>query len=393
MAKKKNKANGSILIIAGENSGNKYGADLVHQFKQRHPSFTFFGIGGKQMAAEGVHLLFSVEDLAVMGVFEVLSHLPRIKKIFDRIKKEIQQRRPQAAVLIDSPDFNLRLAKRLKKQSVPILYYISPTVWAWRTGRLKTIKTTISKMMLIFPFEEKIYTTHRIPATYIGHPLKERIRVSMDKEEFMKKHDFNPQRKLIALLPGSRAGELKYHLPVLIKALPKIQAEFETQFVLLLAETLDKAQLFDSSPRLPQELKILTEDYYEALASSDLVLSACGTANLEAALIETPLISFYRISPFTYFLGHWISKIKNYSIVNILAGQRVIPELIQHNFSVDNILREVRIILSSEKVRSEMFDNFRKIKTLLGEKMASQNAAQELEKLIFRDISKSVDLG
>lgn len=391
MAKKINSADGSILIIAGESSGDKYGADLIRHFKRRHPSLTFFGIGGKQMASEGARLVFTVEDLAVMGIFEVLSHLPRLKKIFNRIKKEIQKRKPQAAVLIDSPDFNLRLAKRLKRQSVPILYYISPTVWAWRAGRLKAIKRTVSKMMLIFPFEEKIYTTHRIPATYIGHPLKERIKVSLDKETFMKKYDLNPQKKLIALLPGSRAGELKAHLPVLIQALPEIQREFDAQFVLLLAENLDKALLSDLLPCLPHELKILTEDHYEAMASSDVVLSACGTANLEAALIKTPFISFYRILPITYFFGQWISKIKNYSIVNILAGQRVAPELIQHNFTVKNILQEIRKILASEKVRSEMFYHFKRINDLLGEKIASQNAVQELEKLIYGDATKGVD--
>ena len=215
----------SILIVAGENSGEKYGADLVHQFKKLHPSLSFFGIGGKHMEREGVNLLFPVGELAVVGVFEIISHLPRIKKIFNKIKREVKRQKPAAAVLIDSPDFNLRLAKKLKKLSIPVLYYISPTVWVWRKGRLKTIKKTVDKMMLIFPFEEKIYEDYGIPAVYVGHPLRERVRASLTKNEFLEKYGLSAQKKLISLLPGSRQSELKYHLPVLAEALEKIKNE------------------------------------------------------------------------------------------------------------------------------------------------------------------------
>ena len=372
----------SILIVAGENSGEKYGADLVHQFKKLHPSLSFFGIGGKHMEREGVNLLFPVEELAVVGVFEIISHLPRIKKIFNKIKREIKRQKPSAAVLIDSPDFNLRLAKKLKKLSIPILYYISPTVWAWRKGRLKTIKKTVDKMMLIFPFEEKIYGEYGIPAVYVGHPLKERVKASLTKDEFLEKYGLSAQKKLISLLPGSRRSELKYHIPVLTEALERIKSEWDTQFVLLLAENLEKNFLLSLIPPWLKGLKILGEDHYEAIASSDLVLSACGTANLEAAFLETPLVSFYRISPLTYFFVHRLAAIKNFSIVNILAGESIIPELIQQDFTAQNIFEETKKIFNSEEQRSEMIAEFRKIKKILGEKTAPQNTAQELEKLI-----------
>jgi lipid-A-disaccharide synthase len=373
----------SILIVAGENSGERNGADLVHQFKKLHPSLSFFGIGGKHMQREGVQLLFPIEELAVVGVFEIISHLPRLKKIFNKIKRKIKHKRPRAAVLIDSPDFNLRLAKKLKRLSIPVLYYISPTVWAWRKGRLRTIKKTVDKMMLIFPFEEKIYKEHGIPAVYVGHPLQERVRTSLTKDEFFEKHGLDPQKKLISLLPGSRQSELKYHLPVLAEALERVKSEWEVQFVLLLADNLKKNFLLDLLPPGLKGLKILGEDHYEAIASSDLALSACGTATLEAALLETPLIAFYRISPLTYFFGNRLATIKNFSIVNILAGERIIPELIQRDFTAQNIFEETKKILDSEDTRSEMIAQFRTIKNLLGEKTASQNTAQELEKLIF----------
>lgn len=374
----------SILIIAGENSGEKYGADFVREFKKLHPSFTFFGIGGKHMAREGVRLLFSVEELAVVGIFEVLSHIPRIKKIFNRIVEEARQQTPAAAVLIDSPDFNLRLAKKLKKLSIPILYYISPTVWAWRRGRLITIKKTVSKMMLIFPFEERIYKEHGIPAAYVGHPLKEKVKTSLTKEEFLEKYGLNPQKKLIAILPGSRKSELKYHMPVLLEALQLIQSEWDVQFVLLQAESLESNFLLSFIPPSFNDLKVITKNQYEAISSSELVLSSCGTANLEAALLETPFIAFYRISPLTYFFGHSSVKIKDYSIVNILAGKRVVPELIQKDFTAERIFEETKKILNSKELREEMKSEFRRIKNILGDKIAPQNAALELEKLIIK---------
>jgi lipid-A-disaccharide synthase len=378
----------SILIIAGENSGEKYGADLVHQFKKLHPAFTFFGIGGKHMATEGVEILFSINELGVVGGFEVLSHLPRIKKIFNRIKNEVNRRQPVASVLIDSPDFNLRLAKKLKKQSIPVLYYISPTVWAWRRGRLKTIKKTIEKMMMIFPFEEKIYKESKIPAVFVGHPLKEKIRTTLTRQQLLEKYGLDSQKKLITLLPGSRTNELKNHMPVLAEAIDLIKNEWDAHFSLLLAEGLDKNLISDFLHLFPDDLIVFTENHYEAISASDIVLSACGTANLEAALLETPLLAFYRISPLTYSFGRWLAKIDNFSIVNILAGTRVIPELIQRDFTPENIFQESKRILESEEIRSEMISHFRRIKKILGAKAASQNAAKELQKIIFGDVSQ-----
>jgi len=373
---------GSILIIAGENSGEKHGAKLIHQFKKIQPSFTFYGIGGKHMAEEGVHLLYSVEDLALVGLFEIITHIPRLKRIFNHVEKETYRNNPIAAVLIDSPDFNLRLAKRLKKLSIPVLYYISPTVWAWRRSRLKTIKKTVENMLLIFPFEEKIYKQNNIPAVYIGHPLKEGVKISFSKDDFLNKHNLDAQKKLMLILPGSRKSEVKYHMPTLIQAIEKIKKEFDAQFLLLLAENLEEEFVASFIPSHLDSLQILKQDRYEALAYSDIVLSSCGTANLEAALLGTPIVSFYRIFPITFHLGVRFVKIKNYSIVNILAGEKVIPELIQRHFTAENILLETRRILGSETVRTEMRAHFDRINHLLGDKVASENAARELDKMV-----------
>jgi len=374
----------SLLIIAGEKSGENYGADVVRRFKALHPGIGFFGIGGTKMAAEGVDILVSMDALAVVGLFEVVSHLPRIRRIFNRIRREVEIRRPAAAILIDSPDFNLRLAKKLHRLGVPVLYYIGPTVWAWRKGRLKTVKKYVRKMCLIFPFEEDIYRTAGVPARFVGHPLLERVRAAFGRDEFLSKHGLDPDKKLIVILPGSRRSEIRFHMPVLAEALERIRREVPSQFVFILAEDLDPGILEPLLPPGAPDIRILGENAYEAMAAADLVLSACGTANLETALLETPLVAFYRLSALTYRAGVNLVKVKDYSIVNILAGERIVPELIQRDFTADNLVREAKTILGSADLRSAMKARFRRIKSLLGRDSASANVAFELDALIRR---------
>ena len=339
------------------------------------------------MEDEGVDLLYSIQDLSHVGVFEILSHLPRLKGILSSIKREVQRRKPAAAVLIDSPDFNLRLARSIKKLGIPVLYYISPTVWAWRKGRLKTIKKYVDKMLLIFPFEAKIYQQNEIPAEYIGHPLLERMNLSLAREEFLQKHNLSPDKKTICLLPGSRKSEINYHMPILIPAVQMIEEDGRIQFVLPLAENLDVEDLRSFIPAENDRIKILTEDRLEGMAYSDLILSSCGTANLEAALLGVPFIAYYRISPLTYNLGIPFVRTRTYSIVNILAGSKIVPELIQKGFTPDNIVNETNKILQSEEIRARMKEQFQNVRLSLGERKASQNAAQELEKLLFLNYS------
>jgi len=371
-----------ILIVAGESSGEKYGAGLVREFRKLHPEVRFFGIGGKQMSAEGVEVLFPMEHLAVMGIFEVISQVPRIRRIFQHIVQEAASRRPAAAVLIDSPDFNLRLARKLNKAGIPVLYYVSPTVWAWRRGRLKAVRKHVARMMLIFPFEEEIYKAEGIPAVYIGHPLLERVKADLSREEFFAEYGLDPGKKLVVLLPGSRKSELRSHGPVLAEAVERIRGSVPAEFVLVLAESLERAELEKAFSGRIRGLRIIDRDGYSAMAAADIVLSACGTATLEAALLGTPVVAFYRISPLTYHAGRRFVRIRQYSIVNILAGKTVIPELIQGEFTAGNLARETIKVLGSDEIRAEMKAEFIKIRKDLGEGRASENAALELEKFI-----------
>jgi lipid-A-disaccharide synthase len=370
-----------ILIVAGEKSGENYGAAVVRRYAAAHPGAHFFGIGGTAMADAGVEIVYPMGDLAVVGLAEVVAHLPRIRRIFGGIQDQVAARSPAAALLIDSPDFNLRLAKRLKKLGVPVLYYISPTVWAWRKGRLSTIRAAVRKMCLIFPFEEKIYADAGIPARFVGHPLLERVRTAFGREELCRKYGLDPARKLVAVMPGSRRSEIRYHMPVLASALAKIRDAVPCQFVLIQAQDLDASIVREALPAGGPGVTILDGDAYEAVAAADLVLSACGTANLEAALLGTPFVAFYRISRLTYALGRRLIRIGDYSIVNILAGKRIVPELVQKDFTAENVAREALRLLESSSDRAEMIARFKDIRASLGDEPASANVAAELAAL------------
>jgi lipid-A-disaccharide synthase len=371
-----------ILIVAGESSGEAYGADLVREFRKRRPEAQFFGIGGRRMAEQGVETIFSVKDLSLMGVFEVLAHIPRVRGILRRLDREAAARGAVAAVLIDSPDFNLRLAGKLRKRGIPVLYYVSPTVWAWRPGRLKTIRRSVTRMMLIFPFEERIYRTEGIPAAFVGHPLLERIGTGADRAEFVSKYGLDPDRKIVAVLPGSRRSELGYHAPVVAEAMARIRRLVPVQFVLVQAENIGRDELEKAFPGGLAGITVVDRDPYDAMAAADLVMAACGTATLEAALLGTPVVAFYRISPFTYLAGRPFVRIGQYCIVNILAGKAVVPELIQKEFTPENLTREAMRIISSAEAREAMKAEFRAIRRDLGERPASVNVALELDRLI-----------
>jgi len=373
----------SVLIAAGESSGEKYGADVVREFGKKWPACSFFGVGGKEMEEAGVELIFPVEELSAVGIFEVLTRLPHYTRLFRRLELEVQARKPSAALLIDSPDFNLRLAKKLRRSGIPVLYYISPTVWAWRRGRLKTIKKTVERMLLIFPFETRIYQASGIPSAFVGHPLKPRVRTRLSRDEFLTKHSLPAGLKLITLLPGSRRTEVKNHLPVLLDSVRRISEHFPARFLLVLAESIDREFLGRFLPPGEELIQVLAEDAYEAIAYSDLVLSACGTANLEAALLGTPLVAFYRLSPLTYYPFRRLLKISEYSIVNILAERRIVPELIQRRFNGAAVAAAAKELLGSQEKRAAQKMEFRRIGEILGEARAAENVALELGKILL----------
>ncbi len=379
----------TVLVIAGESSGEKYGAGIMKALQARIPNLHFYGIGGKRMQESGADLLYSVSDLAVVGIFEIISQIPRIKKILRHLQQESIIRRPDAAILIDSPDFNLRLAKKLKRLDIPVLYYISPTIWAWRKNRLKTIKKYVDKMLLIFPFETSIYQQYNVPAVFVGHPLPQQIQLHLDQEEFCSKYGLDLRKKQIALLPGSRKSEFSLHMPVLLKTVSRLRTRYQADFNLILAEDLPEDVLSGYPGIRTEKIKIIHQDHYEALAYSDLALSACGTATLEAALLETPVVAFYRMHPLTYYLGRPFVRLDYFSIVNILAGRKIIPELIQHRMTPSGLMRESVRMMDQQDIYQRMIREFRKIKNSLGSENSFENAAKEIIPLLR--LSKTIN--
>jgi lipid-A-disaccharide synthase len=383
---------GSILIVAGEPSGEMYAAELVRALKARRESsrFTFFGCGGANMRQEGVEILVDIRRLAVLGPFEAFSHLVNFYSALRYLRRKIENRRPCLAILVDFPDFNLRLAKELKALRIPVVYYVSPQVWAWRTGRVRQIKRLIDRLLVILPFEEAFYARFGMAVDYIGHPLLDRVRTSCSRNEFFEKYDLSAEVPTISLLPGSRTKEIKYNLPVLLKTAQRLNWEQPIQFLLPLASTVHHGLIEDllaeETPTLP--FKIIEEDTYNAIGHSDLAVVASGTATLETAILGTPLIPVFRISNLTWIVGQYLVRVPFYSLVNLIAGREIVPELFQKEFNADRLYAEIKKYLTNPTLRKRVKMELSLVKEKLGEGGAVEKAAERIiESLINNEPS------
>ncbi|HEV7501628.1 MAG TPA: lipid-A-disaccharide synthase, partial [Vicinamibacteria bacterium] len=291
-----------LLISCGEASGDLYGAELVRHLQERVPALEVVGLGGDRLQAQGASLFAHVRDLAVVGLLEVVSHLRHLRRVFRRVLDDVDRQPPDAAVLVDYPDFNLRLAKALHRRGVPVIYYVSPQVWAWRRGRLGAIRDTVARMLVIFPFEEALYRDAGVPVTFVGHPLVSIAQRSADPAAFRTQHGFDPGRPLIALLPGSRPKEVTHNLPPMAAAVDVLrQARPDLQFVAAVAPSLDPALV--ARGLAGRAVTVVHDRTHAALSAATAAIVASGTATVEAALIGTPMVVVYRLSPWTYRLG------------------------------------------------------------------------------------------
>ncbi|MGH9453633.1 MAG: lipid-A-disaccharide synthase [Terriglobia bacterium] len=359
----------SIMMVAGERSGDVHGGQLALALRGLWPDLEIFGCGGEEMGHGGVETVVDSHQFAMVGITEVISGLPRAYQAFHRLMREAARRKPQLAVLIDSPSLNMRLAKRLKKIGIPVLYFISPQVWAWKKWRLQQLTKLVDRMVCIFDFEEGIYQKAGIPVSYVGHPLVDRVRPLRTREEFFREAGLNQELPLVALLPGSREVELRYNLPAIIQAVAGLASERPVQFALALAPGHDKAQLESRIRHIetrPLPLHVLTNSTYDALAYATVAVVASGTATVEAALLECPMVVVYRISPVTAFFTRFMIDVPFYSMVNLLAGKRVAAELIQNDFTVENVEAEVKRLLDSAACREGMRQELRSITARLG---------------------------
>ncbi len=370
-----------IMIIAGEASGDLHGAHLVQAMRQKKPGLVFCGMGSREMAAAGVEMLFDAGKIAVVGLAEVFTHLPDILAALKIIKQRIKADPPDLLILIDFPDFNLILAKRAKKLGIPVFYYISPQVWAWRTGRVKTIGQLVDTMGVILPFEESFYRSRGVKAHYVGHPLLDSVKVTMDRASFCRKYGINPEHKLVGLLPGSRKKEISALLPDLLAAVKRLVGKYDHEFTFLLpvASTISEQELWNNGLANYSELiniKLIHEDRYDMMAACDAVVAASGTVTLELAILEIPMLVVYRLSPQTYFFGKLLAKhMQFFSLVNLIAERSLVTELLQDEVSPGRIEAELARLLFDEIYRNEIQAGLIEVLGKLGRQGASDRAA------------------
>jgi len=366
-----------VVIVAGEPSGDLYGAKLVEAMASLSPKVECYGIGGSEMEKTGVHLLFSSAELAVVGVTEVLAKVGHIWRAWRQMKRFIKDHKPHLAVLIDYPGFNLRLAKVFHDNAVPVLYYVSPQVWAWRPGRIKKIAKRVAKMAVILPFEASLYEQEGVDVEFVGHPLLDILDAGLSREKARRQLGVAADALFIGLLPGSRGGEVKALLPPLVGAAEILASDFPTsRFMIPLASTIgrDAVQGCIAGSRLP--IEIVEGRAFEVMKAADLLLMASGTATLEGAIAGVPMVIIYRLSPITYLIGRILVKVKCIGLANIVVGRKVVPELLQGEVTPQRIALEAKKILQDHAKREEIKDEFRLITDKLGGKGASQRVAR-----------------
>lgn len=343
-----------FLLSAGEASGDNYGAQLIAALAQLAPGSEFFGMGGEKMVAAGFDAQVHANEVAVVGLTEVITHLPAIRGRFKHLVAEAARRRPDAAILIDFPDFNLRLARELHGLGIRVFYFVSPQLWAWRTRRVEQIKKYIRKMIVIFPFEQEFYRHHGVDVCYVGHPLAFLPLPEISREEFAAKYKLDTSKQWIAILPGSRRKELRLNLPVMLEAVELLKkGEGDFEYLLPVASTLDKEWVRYQLGPAYTSVK-LTEDAQATVMLSRAAVVASGTATVESALTGTPFVVVYRLSLLTWLLGRRLVRLDTFAMPNLITGRKIVPELIQGEFTAEAVVRELRNILPDGPARRGM---------------------------------------
>jgi len=381
----------NFLLSAGEASGDTYGAQLIEALRGLLHGSAFFGMGGEKMRAAGCDLQVHANDIAVVGLVEVVRHLPDIRRRFKHLVAEAARRKPDAAILIDFPDFNLRLARKLHRLGIPVFYFVSPQIWAWRTGRVKQIQKYVRKMIVIFPFEQEFYARHGVEVSFVGHPLAYEPPPQISRQEFAARHRLDAKKQWIALLPGSRRKELALNVERMLWAAEMLQDHGgDFQFVMPVASTLHKewvaAQLHNlwTSP-LPITL---TDNARATLMHARAAVVASGTATVEAALSGTPFIVVYRLAPLTWLLGRRLVKLDTFAMPNLIAGKKIVPELIQKNFTAANVLRELAAIIPDGPARQQMEAALKMVQQRLRDSQHTESPAERAAQEILQALTK-----
>jgi lipid-A-disaccharide synthase len=368
-----------ILISSGDPSGAIHAARLARILRERTGA-ELFGLGTPEMREAGVELIGQTSDIAVVGLSEALELLPRAWRLMKRLETESERRRPRLAILVDSPDFNLRLARRLKRLGIPIVYFISPQIWAWRSGRVKQIRDLVAKMLVIFPFEEQFYRDAGVPVEFVGHPLVETIRAGHSREEFCQRWFLLKSKPILALLPGSRRKEIAHNLPGIMQAASIVAstARVDHQRVLAAAPGLTAA---DFGPYLSADLpvRVVEEATWDAVSAADCAIVSSGTATVETALLGTPMVVVYRVSAASAAILRRLVHTPHYSMVNLLLGRRAVPEFVQEDFTPERVAAEARRLLESPEARDSMRRDLKEVRVRLASPSSAGAIARAAE--------------
>ena len=378
-----------ILISAGEASGEMYGAQLIEALRAQisrsdgrgarpSTSLDFFGAGGERMRAAGCDIIVDAKDLAVVGITEIVGHLPKILGLYKKLIRAADERRPALAVVIDSPAFNWRVARQMRKRGIPVVYYVCPQFWAWRQGRVKLLRKYVNKALVIFPFEQKFYRDRGVDATFVGHPLAGLPASAVTRATYAAEHALDPAKAWITLMPGSRRKEVRMNLPTLLEAADRLGKAYE--YLLPVARTLEPSFL---EQLLGGRHIRLVSDALPALDHSRAAIVASGTATVEAALMGTPFIMVYRVSPLTYVLGKPRIKVPHYAMVNLIAGEEVVPELVQHKFTAENIVTELDKVIPDGPPRERMIQGLRSVREKLKKQDGNGHPADRAAAIIL----------
>ncbi len=369
-----------ILISAGEPSGEMYAARLALALRHRTGTH-IFGLGGVQMRAAECELLADCSEVSVVGISEVIRRLPEVWRIYRLLAEEAARRKPALAILVDFPDFNFRLARRLHAQGTRVVYFISPQVWAWRPHRVKLIKRVVERVLCIFPFEEKFYQDAGVPVNYVGHPLADSVKPRISQAGFCSQHGFDQAHPVVGLLPGSRPSEIAHNLPGMLDACRLLQSRGVRQFALAVAPSLGTKPITQHM-RADLPIKLAHDGAYDVLAHSSASIVASGTATVEAALLDAPMVVVYRVSGSTAFLARRLVRTPFYAMVNLIAGRKVVPELLQDDFTPQSVANEVATLLESPAARDDMRAGLAQVRAALGTGGANERAAEIIQGML-----------
>ncbi|MGH7767355.1 MAG: lipid-A-disaccharide synthase [Candidatus Binatia bacterium] len=364
-----------VLLVAGEASGDLHGAELARALLEKDSTLEISAVGGAALENAGARIVFDVDRIAGMGLTELAGHLTSIWRAYALVKRILREQRPSLLILIDFPDFNMRVARVAKRLRVPVLYYISPQVWAWRKGRIEQIARSVDRVAVVFPFEAPLYEKAGVKVDFVGHPLLDIARATQSREETLVRLGLNPSKRTIALLPGSRRREVAYHLPVMLEAAALLSRETPLQFVLVRASTVGRYALEPALARAAVAVSLSEGDAYNVLHASDLAWTASGTATLETALMLCPMIIVYRVTRLTYALARRLVRVEFIGMANIIAGEKIVPELIQGDMTAERIVLESQAILENRELRERMIAQLGEVRARLGAPGAAARTA------------------